>query len=83
MAIWSLGEIGGVDAQRALLDLADSTTDEDLRASIEDAISMAALSLGEFGLYIREPEIADDEFNLLDQAGELTDDDDFDADAIS
>ena len=75
MAIWSLGEIGGEDAQSALVALANSTSDEALQEVIEDAVSMATLSLGDFGMYVMAPE-DDDELMLEDLEGLDTDDGD-------
>ncbi|MBN1309903.1 MAG: HEAT repeat domain-containing protein [Anaerolineae bacterium] len=66
IAIWSLGEIGGDDAQSALFDLADSETDEYLAEAIEDAINMTALSLGNFGLVVPLDSEAEHEFEELE-----------------
>jgi HEAT repeat protein len=44
MAIWSLGEIGGQAATRALYELEDSEDDDELLELIEDALSMAQLA---------------------------------------
>lgn len=68
MAIWSLGEIGGEEAQSALVALSNATSDEALQEVIEDAINMAALSLGDFGMYVMAPE-DDDELMLEDLEG--------------
>lgn len=52
-AIWSLGEIGGDAAQRALMRLADDISlDDAMLDAVEDALNMAALSTGEFATYI-------------------------------
>jgi HEAT repeat protein len=61
IAIWSLGEIGGNDAQSALFDLADEETDEHLAEALEDALNMAALSLGDFGLLVLHLENEEEE----------------------
>jgi HEAT repeat protein len=66
MAIWSLGEIGGDEAQGALFALADAETDDDLLEAIEDAINMAALSLGSFGMYVLSSDDDDDSEELED-----------------
>jgi hypothetical protein len=58
IAIWSLGEIGGNEAQNALFEMADSETEPGLAEAIEDALNMATLSLGDFGLVVLP---ADDE----------------------
>lgn len=52
VAIWSLGEIGGSQAQRALLQLADEEDDDDLLEAIEDAVNTAALGAGELATYL-------------------------------
>lgn len=52
MAIWSLGEIGGEEAQRSLFELVRHEYDEGLIEAIEDAINMAMLSTGEFATYV-------------------------------
>ncbi len=59
-AIWSLGEIGGEEAQQALLELADREDDESLLEAIEDAINMATLAMGDFATYLFMPD-EDDE----------------------
>ena len=51
-AIWSLGEIGGHEARRALMELADSNADDPILDAIEDAMNMAALSTGDFATYL-------------------------------
>lgn len=66
IAIWSLGEIGGSEAQDALYELADGETDEGLAEAIEDAINMAALSLGEFGLVVLPTGDDDEDLEGLD-----------------
>lgn len=70
MAIWSLGEIGGSEAQQALFELADSETNAELAEAIEDALNMAALSLGNFGLVVLS---AEDDEEDLGELGELDD----------
>ncbi|MBX3066023.1 MAG: HEAT repeat domain-containing protein [Anaerolineae bacterium] len=50
MAIWSLGEIGGAEAQRLLHELSDrieSEGDDDLIEAIEEALASASLSGGD------------------------------------
>lgn len=50
MAIWSLGEIGGAEAQRLLRELSDrveSEGDDDLIEAIEEALATASLSGGD------------------------------------
>lgn len=49
-AIWSLGEIGGPEARRALNEAAAQTDNEDLLDAIDDALAMAALAEGALGL---------------------------------
>lgn len=49
-AIWSLGEIGGPEARRALNEAALMSENEDLLEVIDDALSMAALAEGVMGL---------------------------------
>jgi hypothetical protein len=71
-----LGEIGGEEAQTALFTLSEQTTDEALLESIEDAINMAALSLGDFGMYMMAPEDDDDDLMLEDLEGLDGDDND-------
>jgi HEAT repeat protein len=57
MVIWSLGEIGGDEAQRALLRLTSrEDLDEDLLEAIEDAINMAMLGAGHFVAYLFNPD---------------------------
>jgi hypothetical protein len=73
-AIWSLGEIGGVVAQRALLSLADRETDEDILEAVEDAINSAALSTGDFAAYLVGRDL--DELPALDEIDELDEIDD-------
>ena len=50
VAIWSLGEIGGPEARRALSEAAHQPYNESLLDNIEDALSMAALAEGVLGL---------------------------------
>lgn len=64
-AIWSLGEIGGEEAQHALLRLADNEDDEDILFILEDALNMAALSVGDFAAFLLASE-EDDDFNIVD-----------------
>ena len=61
-AIWSLGEIGGNTAVRALMALANEGIDDDLLDAIEDALNMAVLEVGEFVTYVlsREEDDLDD-----------------------
>lgn len=50
VAVWSLGEIGGREAQRilsAMLEVAEEAEDEDLIEAIEDAISTASIASGD------------------------------------
>jgi HEAT repeat protein len=73
MAIWSLGEIGGSEAQQALFELADSETSPDLAEAIEDALNMAALSLGDFGLVVLPADDDDEDFEGLEVIDEEQD----------
>lgn len=76
-AIWALGEIGGRDAQRALMAFSeDDTLDDDMLDALEDALNTAALSTGEFVTYIFNAE--DDHDTLEDFDGMELDDSDFD-----
>jgi HEAT repeat protein len=52
-AIWSLGEIGGARARRALDRLAQSAPDDDYAEAVDDALGMVALSEGDlpWGLF--------------------------------
>ncbi|HQE18850.1 MAG TPA: HEAT repeat domain-containing protein [Aggregatilineales bacterium] len=77
-AIWSLGEIGGQEAKRALMDFADKRDlDDDMLEAVEDALNTAALSTGEFVTYIFNMD--DDDFDELeDFDGMDLDDSDFD-----
>jgi HEAT repeat protein len=75
IAIWALGEIGGADARHALHKLADDLTDPVLVESVEDAINMATLSLGEFGLVVMASEEDGDDLDSLDDLDDLVDDD--------
>jgi len=59
-AIWSLGEIGGSEAQEALMRLADIEIDEDLLESIEDAVNMAAIMAGDLSMHILAGDDEDD-----------------------
>lgn len=83
-AIWSLGEIGGDDAQRALLTFAEDDNLDDVTLDIlEDALNTAALSTGEFVTYIINTEddheaiegfdgmdLEESDFDLLSDLGE-------------
>lgn len=75
-AIWSLGEIGGNAAKRALMDLADGENDDALLEIIEDALNTAALSTGEFATYLLTDPDAED--NILEEIDELMDLDELD-----
>lgn len=73
-AIWSLGEIGGERAKRALMDFADEQDlDDDMLEAVEDAVNTAVLSTGEFVTYIfgTDEDDADalDDFDGLDLEG--------------
>ncbi len=70
-AIWSLGEIGGRAAQRALLELSDEETDEDILQAIEDAMNTASLGTGEFVTYVFARDAG--ELDDLDEWDELDD----------
>lgn len=50
VSIWSLGEIGGPEARRALNEATRWIDDDDLLEAIDDALSMVALSDGLLGL---------------------------------
>lgn len=69
-AIWSLGEIGGSQAQQALFSLADQEEDGDLLKAIEDAVNTAALAAGELNTYLLSINHEDD----LDYGDEEDDD---------
>lgn len=73
-AIWALGEIGGAEAQETLLGLAQIEADDGMLELIEDAINMATLSLGEFGMYMMGPFDEEDK----DLSGTSFDDEDGD-----
>lgn len=70
MAIWSLGEIGGSQAQQALFELADSETNAELSEAIEDALNMAALSLGDFGLVVLPTDDDEEDLEVLEEIDE-------------
>ena len=77
--IWALGQVGGPQAKRVLLNIY-AEADEDLRAVVEEALAEHALQEGEldFILYEVDP---DEDAEWLEE-GELQDDafeDDFDA----
>lgn len=77
-AIWSLGEIGGEQAKRALMDFADDEDlDPDMMEAVEDAVNTAVLSTGEFVTYIFEMD-EDDPGALDDFEGFDLADSDFD-----
>lgn len=73
MAIWSLGEIGGSEAQQALFELADRETNAELAEAIEDALNMATLSLGDFGLVVLSADDDEDDFEGLEEIDEESD----------
>lgn len=80
-SIWALGEIGGRAAQNALLQLAESETDEALLEYIEDALNMAALGEGDFATYLLESDDTADDADADDAEGpEALDDPFFDLD---
>lgn len=68
MAIWSLGEIGGQEAQQRLFEMMDEDHDPALSDLLEDATSMAALNAGEFSRYILDfdDDDFDEDLDLLD-----------------
>jgi HEAT repeat protein len=55
-AIWSLGEIGGRTAQNALMNLVQTTEDEDLIEALEDAFANAQLIEGDFSMFALDSE---------------------------
>jgi len=71
-AIWSLGEIGGLEAQNVLLRLMNEEDDGDLLEAIEDSINTAALSTGDFVTYMFTPSA---DFEDEDEFDDLEDDD--------
>jgi HEAT repeat protein len=71
MAIWALGEIGGTDAQQALFDLSEQNLDGGLIDSVEDAMNVAALALGDLGIHRvtgNDDDDLEEEFETFDDA---------------
>lgn len=70
-AITSLGDIGGQTAMQVLTQLASSLDNDELLEVVEDAISMAALSTGDFASYLvpgGEDALDDDDYYDTDES---------------
>ncbi len=67
-AIWSLGEIGGTTAERALMQFSEEAEDEDLIEALEDALANAQVAVG----FLPEATF-DDEEDPLDNFEEYSD----------